>query len=86
MISDCDKCAVYLISICFPLLNHLKRVNLLTGDDEMDKEKAWRKFSQSGTVNDYLQFRNCVIGASEVKQIENEYRRSGAEGNRHGGK
>lgn len=52
----------------------------------MDKEKAWRKFSQSGTVNDYLQFRNCVIGASEVKQIENEYRRSGAEGNRHGGK
>lgn len=52
----------------------------------MDKEKAWRKFSQSGTVNDYLQFRNCVVGASEVNQIENEYRRSGAEGNRHGGK
>ena len=53
---------------------------------KMDKEKAWRKFSESGTVNDYLQFRNFVSGASEVKRIENEYRRSGAEGNGHGGK
>ena len=53
---------------------------------KMDKEKAWRKFSESGAVSDYLEFRNCVGGASEVKRIENEYRRSGAEGNGHGGK
>ncbi len=52
----------------------------------MDKEKAWRKFSKSGAVGDYLEFRNCVVGASEVKQIENEYRRSGAEGDGHGRK
>ncbi len=52
----------------------------------MDKEKAWRKFSKSGTVGDYLEFRNCVGSASEVKRIENEYRCSGAEGNGHGGK
>ena len=68
------------------MLFSVSKENLLTGDDEMDKEKAWRKFSESGTVNDYLQFRNCVVGASEVKQIENEYRRSGAKGNGHGGK
>ncbi len=52
----------------------------------MDKEKAWRKFSESGAVSDYLEFRNCAGSASEVKRIENEYRRSGAESNRHGGK
>ena len=52
----------------------------------MDKEKAWRKFSESGAVSDYLAFRNCIGSASEVKQIENEYRRSGAQGDGHGGK
>ena len=52
----------------------------------MDKDKAWRKFSKSGSVGDYLEFRNCVCGAAEAKQNENEYRRSGAQGNGHGGK
>ena len=73
-------------SISSPLLNPVEQVKLLTGDDEMDREKAWRKFSESGAVGDYLEFRNCTHGASEVKQIENEYRRSGAQGDGHGGK
>lgn len=52
-----------------------------------DKEKAWRKFSKSGSVGDYLEFRNCVYGGAwGAKQNENEYRRSGAQGNGYGGK
>lgn len=53
----------------------------------MDKDTAWRKFSKSGTVGDYLEFRNCVnLSSSGAKQNENEYRRSGAQGNGYGGK
>lgn len=53
----------------------------------MEKEKAWRKFSKTGLVSDYLEFRNCVSGVtSGAKQNENEYRRSGAQSNGHGGK
>lgn len=53
----------------------------------MDKDAAWRKFSKSGSVGDYLEFRNCINGgAAEAKKNENEYRRSGAKGNGHGGK
>ncbi len=53
----------------------------------MEKEKAWRKFSKSGLVSDYLDYRNCVSNSTAgVKTNENEYRRSGAQGNGHGGK
>lgn len=52
----------------------------------VDKETAWRKFSKSGSVGDYLEFRNCINGATEAKPNENEYRRSGAQGNGYGGK
>ena len=52
----------------------------------MDKITAWRKFSQSGAVSDYIEFRNCVNASAEAEQNENEYRRSGAQGNGHGGK
>ena len=53
----------------------------------MEKEKAWRKFSQSGLIADYLEFRNCVSGNSAgVKTNENDYLRSGAQGNGYGGK
>ena len=52
----------------------------------MDKITAWRKFSESGAVSDYIEFRNCVNGSAEAKQNENEYRRSGAQGNGHRGK
>ena len=53
----------------------------------MEKETAWRKFSKSGSVADYLEFRNCVSGSmSGVKTNENDYRRSGAQGNGYGGK
>lgn len=53
----------------------------------MEKEKAWRKFSKSGSVADYLEFRNCVSNSTAgVKGNENDYRRSGAQGNGYGGK
>ena len=53
----------------------------------MEKEAAWQKFAKTGSVADYLEFRNCTgSGSAEAKSNENEYRRSGAEGNRHGGK
>ncbi len=53
----------------------------------MEKEKAWRKFTQTGSVTDYLQFKNCVSSVTlGAKQNENEYRRSGAQGNGYGGK
>ncbi len=50
----------------------------------MDITQAWRKFSKSGSVEDYLEFRNAVAAVpSEAERNENEYRRSGAEGNGH---
>lgn len=53
----------------------------------MEKEKAWRKFTQTGLVADYLEFRNSISNVtSGAKQNENEYRRSGAQGNGYGGK
>ena len=53
----------------------------------MEKEKAWRKFTQSGLITDYLEFRNCVSDSTAgVKINENDYRRSGVKGNGHGGK
>ena len=53
----------------------------------MKKEQAWRKFSKTGSVEDYLQFKNCAEAVpAEAKLNENEYRRSGAESNRYGGK
>ena len=53
----------------------------------MEKEKAWRKFSQSGLITDYLEFRNCVLNSTAgVKINENDYRRSGAQGNGYRGK
>lgn len=53
----------------------------------MEREKAWRKFSQSGSVADYLEFRNCVSNSTAgVKTNENDYRRTGAQGNGYGGK
>ncbi len=54
---------------------------------EMDKANAWRKFSQTGLVEDYLQFKNCAAQLPpEAKQHENEYRRPGAEGDGYRGK
>ena len=53
----------------------------------MDKNTAWRKFSQSGLIEDYIEFRNCAnLSSSGAKQNENEYRRSGAQGQGYGGK
>ena len=53
----------------------------------MDKSAAWRKFSKTGAVEDYLQFRNCADSSlAEAKKHENEFRRAGAKGNGHGGK
>lgn len=53
----------------------------------MEKEAAWRKFSQSGLIADYLEFKNCVSNsAAGEKYNENDYRRSGAQGNGYGGK
>ena len=53
----------------------------------MKREMAWRKFSQSGSVADYLEFRNCVSNSTAgVKTNENDYRRSGAQSNGYGGK
>ncbi len=53
----------------------------------MEREKAWRKFSKSGLIEDYLEFRNCVLNNTAGVNInENDYRRSGAQGNGHGGK
>lgn len=53
----------------------------------MDKDKAWRKFSETGCVSDYLKFKNCVnLSSAGAKQNENEYRRIGSQGNGYGGK
>ena len=53
----------------------------------MEREKAWKKFSQSGLIADYLEFRNCVLNTmSGVKTNENDYRRTGAQSNGYGGK
>ena len=53
----------------------------------MEREKAWKRFSQSGTVADYLEFRNCISDSTAgVKINENDYRRSGAKGNGYRGK
>ncbi|MBO5859358.1 MAG: hypothetical protein J6R20_06235 [Clostridia bacterium] len=47
----------------------------------MDITQAWRKFSKSGSVADYLEFRNAVAAVpSEAERNENEYRRSGVKG------
>ena len=52
----------------------------------MNENTAWRKFSQTGAVSDYIEFRNFVNSSAEAKKNENEHRRSGAQGNGHGGK
>lgn len=53
----------------------------------MEKEAAWRKFSKSGLVADYLEFKNCVSNSTAgANNNENDYRRSGAKGNGYGGK
>ena len=53
----------------------------------MDKSQAWRKFSQSGAIGDYLEFRNVAAAVpSEAEKYENDYRRSGAQSDRHGRK
>lgn len=50
----------------------------------MDKTQAWRKFSQTGAVEDYLLFKNCFPSTpAEAEKYENEYRRSGTEGDGH---
>ncbi len=47
----------------------------------MDKSAAWRKFSKTGAVEDYLQFKSCTSdGSAEAEKNENEYRRSGTKG------
>lgn len=52
-----------------------------------DKEAAWQKFSKTGSVADYLEFKNCTgSGSAEAKSNENEYRRSGSQSGRHGRK
>ncbi len=49
-----------------------------------DKEAAWQKFSKTGSVADYLEFRNCAgSGSAEANANENEYRRSGPQSNGH---
>ena len=53
----------------------------------MDITQAWRKFSKSGSVEDYLEFRNAVAAVpSEAEENENEYRRSGIKSDGHGRK
>lgn len=53
----------------------------------MDASQAWHKFSKSGTVADYLEFRNAVAAVpSEAEKNENEYRRSGFKSDGHGRK
>ena len=54
----------------------------------MDKMAAWRKFSESGLITDYLDFLNVCASdkSAEAESNENEYGRSGAEGNGHGRK
>ena len=53
----------------------------------MEKEQAWRRFSKTGAVADYLEFRNCSSNVtSGVNQNENEHRRSGNKSNGHRGK
>ncbi|MBR4859119.1 MAG: hypothetical protein IKU08_08030 [Clostridia bacterium] len=51
----------------------------------MENEKAWKRFLQTGSVADYLEFRGCVNSTAGVKN-ENVYRRTGAQSNRYGGK
>ncbi len=47
----------------------------------MEKEKAWKKFSQSGLVSDYLEYRSCVTNStSGVKTNENDHRRTCTKG------
>lgn len=49
---------------------------------KMDKSQAWRKFSKSGAIGDYLEFRNIAATVpSEAEINENEHRRSGVKGN-----
>ena len=53
----------------------------------MDKSQAWRKFSESGAIGDYLEFRNVAAAVpSEAEKHENDYRRSGTQSDRHGRK
>jgi hypothetical protein len=53
----------------------------------MDKSQAWRKFSQTGAIGDYLEFRNVAAAVpSEAERNENEYRRSGFKSDGHGRK
>ncbi len=53
----------------------------------MEREKAWKKFSQSGLIADYLEFRNCVSNSTAgVKANENDYRRTGTQSNGYRGK
>lgn len=49
----------------------------------MDKKSAWQKFSESGLITDYLDFLKVCASdnPAEAESNENEYRRSGAEGN-----
>ena len=49
----------------------------------VDKISAWRKFSETGAVSDYIEFKNFMNGSAEAKKNENEYRRSGAQGDGH---
>ncbi len=50
----------------------------------MDKSQAWRKFSKSGAIGDYLEYRNVAAAVpSEAEKHENDYRCSGAQGNGH---
>lgn len=54
---------------------------------DMEKETAWRKFTKSGLVADYLDFKNCASNSvAGAKNNENDYRRPGAQGNGYGGK
>ncbi len=52
----------------------------------MENEKAWKKFLQTGSVADYLEFRGCVNSNTAGVKNENVYRRSGAQSNGYGGK
>lgn len=53
----------------------------------MENEKAWKKFLQTGSVADYLEFRGCVnVNNTAGVKNENVYRRSGAESDGYGRK
>ncbi|MBR2868263.1 MAG: hypothetical protein IKB88_04240 [Clostridia bacterium] len=44
----------------------------------MDASQAWIKFSESGAIRDYLEFRNVAAAVpSEAEYNANDYRRSG---------